>query len=344
METLRILARLFWPFGLLVLAVSACGGVKGSSDVLRLGYFANITHAPAILGVDQGFFEEALGPGIRLEVVTFSSGPEAVEALFSGSVDATFVGPNPAISGYQKSEGDALRVVAGTTSGGASLVVREGINSVAALDGATLATPSLGNTQDVALRSWLADQGFKTDTSAGGDVSIRPQENADTLTAFIDGQIDGAWVPEPWATRLVLEGDGNVLIDETELWPAGRFVTTHLVVGREYLAKFPANIEKLIDGLITTLEWIATNDTDAATAVNRGIKEITSKELKPETIKRAWSNLSFTYDPIASSLERCKDNAVAVGLLDPVDLDGIYDLSLLNSVLKKRGLEEIGVK
>ncbi len=327
-----------------MLAVSACGGVKGSSDVLRLGYFANITHAPAIIGVDQGFFEEALGPGIRLEVVTFSSGPEAVEALFSGSVDATFVGPNPAISGYQKSEGDALRVVAGTTSGGASLVVREGIDSVADLEGATLATPSLGNTQDVALRSWLADQGFETDTSAGGDVSIRPQENADTLTAFIDGQIDGAWVPEPWATRLVLEGDGNVLIDETELWPAGRFVTTHLVVGREYLAKFPANIEKLIDGLITTLEWIATNDTDAATAVNRGIKEITSKELKPETIKRAWSNLSFTYDPIASSLERCKDNAVAAGLLDPVDLDGIYDLSLLNSVLKKRGLEEIGVK
>jgi NitT/TauT family transport system substrate-binding protein len=336
--------RVFCPLGLLASLLVGCTGAEGSADVLRLGYFANVTHAPAIIGVDRGFFEDALGPDVKLELVTFSSGPEAVEALFSGSVDATFIGPNPAISGYQKSEGDALRVVAGTTSGGASLVVRDGIDSVADLEGTTLATPSLGNTQDVALRSWLADQGFNTDTSAGGDVSIRPQENADTLTAFIDGQIDGAWVPEPWATRLVLEGKGKVLIDESELWPDGDFVTTHLVVGREYLAKFPANIEKLIDGLITTLEWIATNDTDAAAAANGGIKEITSKELNPETIKRAWSNLSFTYDPIASSLERCKDNAVAVGLLDPVDLDGIYDLSLLNSVLKKRGLEEIGVK
>ena len=280
---------------------------------------------------------------MKLELVTFSSGPEAVEALFSGSVDATFIGPNPAISGYQKSEGDALRIVAGTTSGGASLVVRDGIDSVADLEGTTLATPSLGNTQDVALRSWLSDQGFNTDTSAGGDVSIRPQENADTLTAFIDGQIDGAWVPEPWATRLVLEGKGKVLIDESELWPDGDFVTTHLVVGREYLAKFPTNIERLIDGLITALDWIATNDSEAMAAANAGIKEITSKELNPETIKRAWSNLSFTYDPIANSLEKCKDNAVAVGLLDPVDLDGIYELSPLNSVLKKRGLAEIGV-
>ena len=335
--------RVLCPLGLLASLLVACSGADGSADVLRLGYFANITHAPAIIGVDLGFFEDALGPDVKLELVTFSSGPEAVEALFSGSVDATFIGPNPAISGYQKSEGDALRIVAGTTSGGASLVVRDGIDSVSDLEGSTLATPSLGNTQDVALRSWLSDQGFNTDTSAGGDVSIRPQENADTLTAFIDGQIDGAWVPEPWATRLVLEGNGKVLVDEFELWPKGRFVTTHLVVGREYLAKFPTNIERLIDGLITALDWIDANDSEAMAAVNSGIREITSKELKPETITRAWSNLEFTYDPIASSLERCKDNAVAVGLLDPVELDGIYELSLLNSILKKRGLEEIGV-
>ena len=133
------------------------------------------------------------------------------------------------------------------------------------------------------------------------------------------------------------------MIDESELWPDGDFVTTHLVVGREYLAKFPTNIERLVNGLITALDWIATNDSEAMAAANAGIKEITSKELNPETIKRAWSNLSFTYDPIANSLEKCKDNAVAVGLLDPVDLDGIYELSPLNSVLKKRGLAEIGV-
>lgn len=326
-----------------VIGIAACGGGGGASDTLRLGYFANITHAPAIIGVDRGFFEDALGPDVKLELVTFNSGTEAIEALFAGSIDASFIGPNPAISGYQKSDGEALRIVAGTTSGGASLVVREGINSVEDLAGTTLATPSLGNTQDVALRKWLADEGFETDTSAGGDVSIRPQENADTLTTFIDGQIDGAWVPEPWATRLVLEGGGKVLLDEAELWPGGDFVTTHLIVGKEYLKSNKEIVSNLISGLVDSLDWIAANEDEAKSEVNAGIKAITSKELKQETIDGAWDKLRFTFDPIASSLIVSKDNAVSVGLLEEVDLSDIYDLSLLNAILKDRGLSEIKV-
>ena len=171
-----------------------------------------------------------------------------IEALFSGAIDASFIGPNPAINGFAKSDGEALRIVSGTTSGGASLVVREGITTAADLKGTTLATPSLGNTQDVALRAWLKDQGLSADTEGGGDVSIQPQENADTLTTFIDGTIDGAWVPEPWATRLILEGKGHTLVDEKTLWDGGQFVTTHLIVSTKYLDEHPDLVEGLLVG------------------------------------------------------------------------------------------------
>ena len=308
---------------------------------LRLGYFPNITHAPAIIGVDEGILQEALGPGVELELFTFNSGTEVIEALYSGGLDASFIGPNPAINGFARSDGRALRIVAGSTSGGAALVVRPGITSPADLGGTVLATPALGNTQDVALRAWLSEQGYRTDTAAGGDVSIRPQDNADTLTSFIDGSIDGAWVPEPWATRLVLEGGGTVLLDEREIWPDGEFVTTHLIVATEYLADNEPIVEGLVAGLLDSLDRIAADPESARDATNAGIEGITTKALASETIEGAWPNLTFTYDPIASSLEGSKDDAVEVGLLDPVDLAGIYDLTILNRLLAERGLPEV---
>lgn len=338
--------RSLFPFrrvvtGALVVALAglaACGGDDAGADqVLRLGYFANVTHAPAILGVDKGFFAEALGEGVELEVVTYNSGTEAAEALLSGAIDATFIGPNPAINGFAKSNGEALRIVSGTTSGGAALVVREGIDSPEDLAGTVLATPSLGNTQDVALRAWLAEEGFETDTAGGGDVSIRPQENADTLATFIDGTIDGAWVPEPWATRLVLEGEGKVLVDERDLWPNGQFVTTHLVVATDYLEANADNVKALITGLLDSIDYIADNPDAAKTETNDGIERITTKRLADATIDGAWQTLTFTPDPIAVSLTTSKDDAVAVGLLDPVELDGIYALDLLNEILADRG-------
>ena len=261
-----------------------------------------------------------------------------MEALFSDALDASFIGPNPAINGYARSDG-ALRIVAGTTSGGASLVVREGIDAPADLAGTTLATPSLGNTQDVALRAWLKDQGYATDTAGGGDVGIMPQDNADTLTAFQTGAIDGAWAPEPWATRLVNEGGGHVLVNERDLWPDGRFVTTHLIVTTELLDDHPDVVKGLIEGLAEAIE--VTNG-DAATAqqtVNDGIEQLTGSRLSDATMAGAWTNLEFTLDPIASSLQTSADHAVAADVLEPVDLTtpGIYDLTLLNEVLAGRG-------
>jgi NitT/TauT family transport system substrate-binding protein len=311
------------------------------SGSLRLGYFPNVTHAPAIIGVQDGLFEEALGDGVELDTTTFNAGGEAIEALFSDAIDATFVGPNPAINGFSESEGTALRIVAGTTSGGASLVVREGIDSPDDLEGTTLATPALGNTQDVALRAWLLDQGYETDQAGGGDVSITPQDNPDTLTAFQQGEIDGAWLPEPWATRLILEGEGQVLVDEADLWPEGEFVTTHLIVATEYLEEHPANVRALIDGLLQAID-VANGDADKAqTITNDGIEADTTNRLADETIAGAWENLSFTSDPIASSLEESKNDAVEVELLDEVDLDGIHDLAILNELLAERSEAEV---
>jgi sulfonate transport system substrate-binding protein len=308
---------------------------------LRLGYFPNVTHAPAILGVDSGAFAEALGPNVTIEVTNFNAGTEAIEALFSGAIDATFIGPNPAINGFAQSDGEALRIVAGTTSGGAALVVREGIDSPDDLAGTQLATPSLGNTQDVALRAWLAEQGYATDTAGGGDVSIVNLENAEALTLLQEGELDGAWVPEPWATRLVLEGGGHVLVDERDLWPNGEFVTTHLIAATPYLDENPEVVSGLLNGLIDTIDTINADPAAAQVATNDGIEAITQARLADETIAGAFENLTFTVDPIASSLQESADDAVEAGLLEEVDLDGIYDLTLLNEILAERGLEPV---
>jgi NitT/TauT family transport system substrate-binding protein len=311
------------------------------STTLRLGYFPNVTHAPAIVGVDSGAFAEALGSDVELETANFNAGGEAIEALLSGAIDATFIGPNPAINGFAQSNGEALRIVAGSTSGGASLVVAEGIDSPDDLAGTTLASPALGNTQDVALRAWLADNGFATDTSGGGDVHVVNVENADALTQFQAGELDGAWVPEPWATRLVLEGGGHVLVDERDLWPGGEFVTTHLIVATGYLEEHPDVVTGLLNGLVDSIDTINADPAAAQVETNDGIEAITANRLADDTIAGAFENLTFTVDPIASSLQGSADDAVAVGLLDDVDLTGIYDLTLLNAILAERGLEPV---
>ena len=323
-------------------SASATRSAEAEPVTLRLGYFPNVTHAPAIVGVDSGAFAEALGPDVTLEVLHFNAGGEAIEALLSGAIDATFIGPNPAINGFAQSDGEALRIVAGTTSGGASLVVAEGIDSPDDFDADTkLASPALGNTQDVALRAWLAESGFATDTAGGGDVEVVNVENAEALTLFREGELDGAWVPEPWATRLILEGGGHVLVDERDLWPDGEFVTTHLIVATGFLEERPEVVSGLLNGLVDTIDTINADPTAAATATNDGIEAITQNRLADETITGAFENLAFTVDPIASSLQGSADDAIAVGLLEEVDLEGIYDLTLLNEILAERGLEPV---
>jgi NitT/TauT family transport system substrate-binding protein len=322
---------------------SAEQATSAEAVTLRLGYFPNVTHAPAIVGVDTGIFQEALGDNVELDLQTFNAGTEAIEALLGEALDASFIGPNPAINGYAQTGGEVLRIVAGTTSGGASLVVNEDIQSPEDLADTVLATPSLGNTQDVALRAWLADNGIETDLSGGGDLEIVNQSNGDTLTAFQEGTIAGAWVPEPWATRLILEGGGHALVNEADLWPDGQFVTTHLIVATSFLEDHPDVVKNLIAGLVESIDTINADPASAETVVNDGIEALTENRLGDETIAGAWENLTFTYDPIASSLQQSADDAVAVELLDPVDLaaPGIYDLTLLNEVLAERGLDPV---
>jgi NitT/TauT family transport system substrate-binding protein len=320
-------------------------GDDGSGDgeeagTLRLGYFPNVTHSPAIVGVEQGFYEDALGD-TTLETSTYAQGSEASEALLSGAIDATFIGPNPAINAFAQSNGEAVRIVSGSTSGGAALVVKPEITEPSQLEGETLATPSLGNTQDVALRAWLQEQGFETTEAGGGDVTILNQDNADTLASFIDGTIAGAWVPEPWSTRLVEEGGGTILVDEADLWPDGQFVTTHLIVATDYLEENPDVIKALLEGHHEAIDFINENPEEAQASVVAGISEITGQDVSADLIAHASENLTFTLDPIASSLFESAADAESVGLLDPVELDGIYDLSLLNEVLTAAGEEEV---
>jgi len=320
---------------------SAAAATPAPQGALKLGYFPNITHATAIVGVESGVFADALGSGVTFETATFNAGGSAVEALLSGAIDATYIGPNPAINGFAQSSGAALRIIAGATSGGAYLVVKPEIDDVADLRGKTLATPALGNTQDVALRTWLGDNGLVTDTSGGGDVSIVAQENAQTLETFTVGEIDGAWVPEPWATRLVQDGGGRVLVDERTLWPDGEYVTTHLIVRTDYLEAHPDIVRALLAGHLEANNLVNSDPTEAQTLTNQGIEKITSKALNATLIEASWKNLTFTVDPIAASLKASAGHASAVGLLDPVDLTGIYELGPLNELLRQAGEPEV---
>ena len=327
--------------------VAACGGgdnasgAPGPAPTLRLGYFANLTHAPALVGVDRGFIRAALGDS-TLETQIFDAGPAAVEALFAGALDAAYVGPNPAINAFSQSDGEAIRIIAGATSGGAQLVVREGLITAQDLRGKTLATPQLGNTQDVALRAWLTEQGLRHSVQGGGDLTISPTKNADTLQLFQDGKLDGAWVPEPWASRLVQEAGARVLVDERELWPEGKFVTTNLIVRTEFLEQHPQTVEALLRGHVSAVQWIIENPDEAKTVVNNGLDALTGKPLKPDVLNRAWQNLTVTEDPIATSLQRSADDAVAAGVVkEKFSLVGIYDLSIVNRVLTERGLPPV---
>ena len=340
----RALSRtaLLLSLGLVVAACSSNGSSSSGGKVeLRLGYFPNLTHGSAIVGVDQGIFARDLGPTVSLKTLTFNAGPAEVTALLSGSLDAAYLGPNPAINAYVKSNGEAIRIVSGATSGGAYLVVKPSISSAADLKGKSVAAPQLGNTQDIALRNWLKSQGFKTDTSGGGDVKILDQDNAQTLQTFQQGQIAGAWVPEPWASRLVVEGGGKVLVDERTLWPGGKYVTTQLVVRTTFLQQHPDVVKNLVKGQVDANDFIAQNSTQAKQIVGAGLQRLTGKALKPAVLDDAWEHLTFTDDPIASSLRSSAQSAVALGFINSSDLANIYDLSLLNQILQGQGKQAI---
>lgn len=322
--------------------VTACGSSSTQAvgnaqpTELRLGYYANLTHAPALVGVHDGYFQQALG-SVQLKTNVFNAGPDAVTALLSNSIDATYVGPNPAINAFIQSHGEAIRIVSGATSGGAELVVNSSIQSAADLKGKTLSDPQLGNTQDIALRWWLKQQGYNVSSTGGGDVKIVPQDNASTLTSFESGRIDGAWEPEPWATRLVLEGKGHVLVDERSLWPGGQFTTVMLVVRTDFLNRYPTTVRHLLQGQLKAIDFIQSNASQAQKDANAQISSITGKSLRDSVVAAAWPNMTFTMDPIAASLKSSADHAFQLGLLKDENLNGIYSITILNNVLVAAG-------
>jgi NitT/TauT family transport system substrate-binding protein len=317
-----------------------------SAKTLRIGYFPNINHAQAVIGFGNGDFQKALGNNIKVQTTVFNAGPSAIEALLSKRIDATYVGPNPAINGYVVSGGKDLKVIAGASSGGASLVVRKdaGINSPKDLAGKRIASPELGNTQDIALRSYLLKNGLKT-TDQGGNVVLTPIANPDILTLFLKKQLDGAWVPEPWATRLVNEANGRIFLDERSIWPGGKFVTANIAVSTDYLKNNPDVISKLLAAHVNETAWINNHKDEAVQAFNTQVKKLTGKSIPIDELKQAFSRIDFTYDPIKLSLFQSADNAYNLGLLAKgkphPDLSGIFDLTLLDQVLKSKGLTPI---
>ena len=331
-------------------ASSASGSAAPATDIttLRLGYFPNLTHAPALVATQQGLFKEALKEvDLTVTPTVFNAGPDAVTALFADSLDCSYIGPNPAVNAYVQSGGEAIRVVSGATSGGAALVVRPGITDIEGMKGKSFATPQLGNTQDVAFRYWLKEQGVETTPEGGGDVSIKPQSNAEGLAAYASGDIDGAWVPEPWVSEYVAQG-AEILVDEKTLWPEGKFVTTHIICRTAFIAEHPEAVSALLKGHLAAIESIEADPAAAKESFSLALAALTGSSPKPEILDRAWDQLTFTPDPLTGTLVKSAEDAVAVGLLDQAGLDAagglpgkLYDLALLNEVLKALGLPAV---
>ncbi|MGK3647242.1 ABC transporter substrate-binding protein [Pseudarthrobacter enclensis] len=305
---------------------------------LKLGYFGNVTHAPALVGVSKGFIKDELGD-TKLSTQVFNAGPAAIEALNAGAIDATYIGPNPAINSFVKSQGESINIIAGAAAGGAQLVVKPEISSAADLKGKTLASPQLGGTQDVALRAWLTSQGYKTNVDGSGDVAINPTENAQTLKLFQDGKLDGAWLPEPWASRLVLNAGAKVLVDEKDLWDGslsgkpGEFPTTILIVNQKFAAEHPDTVKALLKGHAKSVEWLNGAAADEkATVINAALKEAAGAELKPDVIDRSLKNIVFTVDPLAGTYQKLLADGVTAGTTKQADINGIFDLRVLNEV------------
>ncbi|WP_225825192.1 aliphatic sulfonate ABC transporter substrate-binding protein [Streptomyces naphthomycinicus] len=306
-------------------------------DNVRIGYFGNLTHATALVGVQKGFFQKELG-ATEVKPAIFNAGPSEIEALNSGSIDIGWIGPSPAINGYTKSDGKSLKIIGGSASGGVKLVVDpKKIKSLKDVKGKKIATPQLGNTQDVAFLNWAAEQGWKVDAQSGkGDVTVVRTDNKVTPDAYASGSIDGAWVPEPTASKLVAEG-AKVLLDESTLWPDKQFVITNIIVRQGFLKDHPKAVEAVLKAAVATNKWINANPDEAKAAANKRLETDSGKALPAKVLDPAWKSIRFTDDPLAATLDTEAKHAVKAGLLENPNLKGIYDLTILNKVLEAAG-------
>ncbi|HYO05491.1 MAG TPA: ABC transporter substrate-binding protein, partial [Phototrophicaceae bacterium] len=277
---------------------SAINTQTSEQNTLRIGYFPNISHAQAVIGLGNGDFQRALGD-VQVTTQIFNAGPSAIEALFANQIDVTYIGPNPAINGYVQSNGEALRVISGAASGGAVFVVRNdsGINSPQDLANKKFSSPQLGNTQDVALRNYLLDNGYNT-RDKGGNVEIIPARTADIVSMMTQKDIDGAWIPEPWGAKLIKEANAKVLVDERDLWPEGQFVTAHIIARTDYLEENPEIIKKLLEANIDETNWINNNRAAAIGAFNVELQKLTGQTIAEDVLNASLSRIDFTYDPV----------------------------------------------
>jgi len=309
---------------------------KGAAAELRLGYLPNVTHAAALIGVQKGLFAAELGIDTKLTTQTFNDGTEAVAALLGDSLDIAFLGPGPAINAFDKSEG-TIKLIAGATSGGVQLVAQPGIDSAEQLRGKKVGTPKLGNTQDIALKKWLHER----DVPAGGgsdEVTIVNTDNPQTFDAFRGGQLDAAWLPEPWASRLVLDAGASVVLDERELWPSGKYPTTVVVARTQFLHDHPQTVQAFLRGELAAIDWAAGNRAEAEKVVNSALQELTGKALAEPVVKRALGNVTLGPDPLASTFRQLAADAVTAEVAKTApDLAGFADLSALNAVLTAAG-------
>ncbi|GAA4760846.1 ABC transporter substrate-binding protein [Citricoccus nitrophenolicus] len=341
--------------GAATLALARSPGDGGDGDAattptiaaeLHLGYFGNITHAPALIGVQEGLIADTLAEegGTVLRTEIFNAGPAAIEALNAGAIDAAYLGPGPALNSYAQSDGASVVIVAGAASGGAQLVVRPGIDTLEELRGTVLATPQLGGTQDIALRSFLQDRGLSVSPAEDADISVNPTSNAQTLQLFRDGEVDGAWLPEPWASRLVLEAGAEVLVDEAELWDgkltaeSGQFPTAVLVVNRDFAAAHPTTVEALLRGHLDALDWLRdASESEQVAGLNAALERTAGLGLRRDVMNRSLEHIEFTADPLAGTYPTLQQDGVDVGLSRPADLTDLVDLDPLNRVLAPAG-------
>jgi len=318
--------------------------------VIRVGHFPNLTHAQGVIGhglsrSGKGWFESRLGTNVQIQWFVYNAGPSAMEAIFTKSLDLTYVGPNPAINAHLKSDGNEIRIVAGACSGGAALVVQPDgrIKADADFKGRKIGTPQLGNTQDVAARAWLISKGIKV-TMTGGDAQVIPTANPDQLDLFQTGNLDAVWTVEPWVTRLEREAKGKVYLEESSLWQetGGRYVTTHLVSSVNFLGAHRELLAKFIAAHIELTQWIKDNTVEAQATLNAELKAEMGKAVSEVTLTNAWRRLEFTYDPVSASLLKSAADAHRIGFLKTKpELSRIYSLDLLNKELRERKLPEV---
>jgi NitT/TauT family transport system substrate-binding protein len=317
-------------------------GFAAEKRVIRVGHFPNLTHAQGVIAhgmsrVGKGWFEQRLGPDVEIQWFVYNAGPSAMEAILTGSLDLAYVGPNPAINAFQRSEGNDIRIVAGACSGGAALVVQPDgrIKSDADFRGRRIATPQLGNTQDVAARAWLSQHGFRV-TVTGGDVHVIPTSNPDQIILFQRGDVDAVWTVEPWVTRLIREAGGKIYLEESSLWTetGGRYVTTHLVSSARFTQDQSELLARFVAAHVELTGWIQTHPEEARRILRDELKAEMGRALSDETLAQAWKRLEFTWDPVRESLFRSAEEAKRIGLLrGKSDLNRIYHLAPLNKAL-----------